>query len=133
MYDRLDSKEGEKVLCRLAEQRHRAGKDIQVRVMKDKKGNILISEESVLKRWKFSEIQRRSEVVEIVKWDIEHINKEKVRKAMWKMKNKRKWKGIPFWYFLVFVISFLFLFFFLYWPYLYGIGPYYVPVGTWKC
>ncbi|XP_069982118.1 uncharacterized protein [Penaeus vannamei] len=82
LYDRLDSKEGERDLCRLAEQRHRAGKDIQVRVMKDKKGNILISEESVLKRWKFSETQRRSEVVEIVNRDIEHINKEKGEMAI---------------------------------------------------
>lgn len=50
MYDRLESKEGEKDLYRLAEQRNRAGKDIQVRVMKDKSGNILTNEGSVLKR-----------------------------------------------------------------------------------
>lgn len=45
LYDRLESKEGEKDLYRLAEQRNRAG----VRVMKDKSGNILTNEESVLK------------------------------------------------------------------------------------
>ncbi|KAG2463133.1 CFDP2 protein, partial [Polypterus senegalus] len=51
LYERLDTKEGEKDLW--ATERDRAGKDVQqVRVMKDKDGNVLTSEESVLSRWK---------------------------------------------------------------------------------
>ncbi|XP_051782811.1 uncharacterized protein LOC127527635 [Erpetoichthys calabaricus] len=51
LYERLDTKEGEKDLYRLAIQIDRAGKDVQqVRVIKDKDGNILTSEESVLSR-----------------------------------------------------------------------------------
>ncbi|KAG2465922.1 CFDP2 protein, partial [Polypterus senegalus] len=53
LYERLDTKEGEKDLYQLARQRDRAGKDVQqVRVIKDKDGNVLTSEESVLSRWK---------------------------------------------------------------------------------
>ena len=37
----------------MVRQRDRAGKDVQqVRVMKDRDGNVLTSEESVLRRWK---------------------------------------------------------------------------------
>jgi hypothetical protein len=57
LYERLDTREGEKDLYRLARQRDRAGKDVlqlqlQVRVMKGKDGNVLTSEERVLGRWK---------------------------------------------------------------------------------
>ena len=53
LYARLETKEGEKDLYRLARQRDRAGKDVQhMRVMKDKNGNVMISSEAVLKRWK---------------------------------------------------------------------------------
>ena len=46
LYYRLDTKEGEKDLYRLAKQKNQAGKDAQqVRLIKD-------SEESVLRRWK---------------------------------------------------------------------------------
>ena len=52
LYEKLDTKEGEKDLYRLARQRDRAGKDVlQVRVIKDADGNVLTSEESVLRRW----------------------------------------------------------------------------------
>ena len=41
LYDRLDSKEGETDLYRLASQRDRDGKDVQqVRVIKDRDGNV---------------------------------------------------------------------------------------------
>ncbi|KAI5090479.1 hypothetical protein C0J45_19340 [Silurus meridionalis] len=51
LYVKLDTKEGEKYLYRLARQRDRAGKDVlQVRAIKDGDGNVLISEESVLRR-----------------------------------------------------------------------------------
>ncbi|KAK3513819.1 hypothetical protein QTP70_028868 [Hemibagrus guttatus] len=50
---RLDTREGEKDLYRLARQRDRDGKDVQqVRVIKDRDGRVLTSEESVQRRWK---------------------------------------------------------------------------------
>ena len=53
MYEKLDTKEGEKELYRLARQRDRAGKDVlQVRAIKDADGNVLTTEESVLRRWR---------------------------------------------------------------------------------
>ena len=49
----LDTKEGERILCRLARQRHQAGKVVQqVRMMKDKDGKVMTDEESVLRIWK---------------------------------------------------------------------------------
>ena len=51
LYARLETKEGEKELYRLARQRDRAGKDVQhVRVMKDENGNVMVSSEAMLKR-----------------------------------------------------------------------------------
>ena len=53
LYARLETKEGEKELYRLARQRNRAGKDVQhVRVIKDENGNVMVNLEAVLKRWK---------------------------------------------------------------------------------
>ncbi|KAK3515237.1 hypothetical protein QTP70_012252 [Hemibagrus guttatus] len=53
LYTRLDTREGEKDLYRLARQRDRDGKDVQqVRVVKDRDGRVLTSEESVQRRWK---------------------------------------------------------------------------------
>ncbi|KAK3538824.1 hypothetical protein QTP86_015948 [Hemibagrus guttatus] len=53
LYTRLDTREGEKDLYRLARQRDRDGKDVQqVRVIKDGDGRVLTSEESVQRRWK---------------------------------------------------------------------------------
>ena len=49
LYEELDSKEEENTLYRLARQRHQAGKDVQqVRMMKDKDGNVMTDEERVL-------------------------------------------------------------------------------------
>ena len=51
LYERLETKEGEKALYRLAKQRDRAGKDVlHVRIMKDKNGNVMVNLEAVLKR-----------------------------------------------------------------------------------
>ncbi|KAK3538426.1 hypothetical protein QTP86_001766 [Hemibagrus guttatus] len=53
LYTRLDTREGEKDLYRLARQRDRDGKDVQqVRVIKDRDGRVLTSEESVQRKWK---------------------------------------------------------------------------------
>ena len=49
LYARLETKEGEKELYRLARERDRVGKDVQhVRVIKDKKGNVMVNSEAVL-------------------------------------------------------------------------------------
>ena len=51
LYGRLETKEGEKELYRLARQRDRAGKDVlHVRVIKDENGNMMVNSEAVLKR-----------------------------------------------------------------------------------
>ena len=51
LYVRLEKKEGEKELYRLARQRGRRGKDVQhVRILKNKNGNVMINSEPVLKR-----------------------------------------------------------------------------------
>ena len=51
LYARLETKEGEKKLYRLARQRDRAGKDVQhVRVIKDENGNVMVNSEAILKR-----------------------------------------------------------------------------------
>ena len=43
LYPRLETKEGEKELYRLARQRDKAGKDVQhVRVIKDENGNMMV-------------------------------------------------------------------------------------------
>ncbi|MCJ8729266.1 hypothetical protein PDJAM_G00104150 [Pangasius djambal] len=53
LYTRLDTREGQKDLYRLARQRDRDGKDVQqVRVIKDRDGRVLTSAESVQRRWK---------------------------------------------------------------------------------
>ena len=53
LYARLETKEGEKELYRLARQRDTAGKNVQhVRVIKDENGNVMVNPEAVLKRWK---------------------------------------------------------------------------------
>ena len=53
LYARLEIKEGEKELYRLARKRFRTGKDAQhVRVIKDENGNVMLNSEAVLKRWK---------------------------------------------------------------------------------
>ena len=51
LYARLETKEGEKNLYRLARQRDKAGKDVQhVRVIKDENGDMMVNSEAVLKR-----------------------------------------------------------------------------------
>ena len=113
LYDRLDTEEGEKDLYRLARQRDRAGKDVQhVRVIKDADGNVLTSEESVLRRWKeyFEELMNRENERERRLNDVERVNQEvgeismnEVRMAMKKMKNGK------------------------------AVGPDNIPVEAWRC
>ena len=80
LYARLETKEGEKELYRLARQRDRAGKDVQhVRVIKDENGNVMVNSEAVLKRWKkyFEKLMNeennrdpRTEEAEVVKEEV---------------------------------------------------------------
>ncbi|KAK3569322.1 hypothetical protein QTP86_026824, partial [Hemibagrus guttatus] len=66
LYTRLDTREGQKDLYRLARQRDRDGKDVQqVRVIKDRDGRVLTSEES----------------------KVDKIRKDEVRKALKRMKS----------------------------------------------
>ncbi|KAK3525112.1 hypothetical protein QTP86_016485, partial [Hemibagrus guttatus] len=96
LYTRLDTKEGQKDLYRLARQRDRDGKDVQqVRVIKDRDGRVLTSEESVQRRWKeyFEELmneenerEKRVEGVNSVEQKVDKIRKDEVRKALKRMK-----------------------------------------------
>ncbi|KAK3536457.1 hypothetical protein QTP86_012613 [Hemibagrus guttatus] len=97
LYTRLDTREGEKDLYRLARQRDRDGKDVQqVRVIKDRDGRVLTSEESVQRRWKeyFEELmneenerEKRVEGVNSVEQEVDKIRKDEVRKALKRMKS----------------------------------------------
>ncbi|KAK3531759.1 hypothetical protein QTP70_028291 [Hemibagrus guttatus] len=97
LHTRLDTREGEKDLYRLARQRDRDGKDVQqVRVIKDRDGRVLTSEESVQRRWKeyFEELmneenerEKRVEGVNSVEQKVDKIRKDEVRKALKRMKS----------------------------------------------
>ncbi|KAK3561878.1 hypothetical protein QTP86_017458 [Hemibagrus guttatus] len=97
LYTRLDTREGEKDLYRIARQRDRDGKDVQqVRVIKDRDGRVLTSEESVQRRWKeyFEELmneenerEKRVEGVNSVEQKVDKIRKDEVRKALKRMKS----------------------------------------------
>ena len=79
LYARLETKEGEKELYRLARQRNRAGKDVQyVRVIKDENGNVMINSEAVLKRWKeyFEKLMNEENNREPRTEEAEVVNKE---------------------------------------------------------
>ncbi|KAK3568207.1 hypothetical protein QTP86_000216 [Hemibagrus guttatus] len=113
LYTRLDTREGEKDLYRLARQRDRDGKDVQqVRVIKDRDGRVLTSEESVQRRWKeyFEELmneenerEKRVEGVNSVEQKVDKIRKDEVRKALKRMKSGK------------------------------AFGPDDIPVEVWKC
>ncbi|KAK2902094.1 hypothetical protein Q8A73_011840 [Channa argus] len=113
LYARLDTKEGEVDLYRLARQRDRDGKDVQqVRVIKDKDGNVLTGARSVMGRWKeyFEELmneenerERRVEEVTGVEQEVAKISKSEVRRALKRMKSGK------------------------------AVGPDDIPVEVWKC
>ncbi|KAK3566596.1 hypothetical protein QTP86_001080 [Hemibagrus guttatus] len=113
LYTRLDTREGEKDLYRIARQRDRDGKDVQqVRVIKDRDGRVLTSEESVQRRWKkyFEELmneenerEKRVEGVNSVEQKVDKIRKDEVRKALKRMKSGK------------------------------AVGPDNIPVEVWKC
>ena len=114
LYNRLNTKGGEKELFRIAKQRDKSAKDIQhVRVIKDEQGRLITDEEEVVQRWKgyFENLMNtenprepRVEVAERNARDCERISNGEVRKAMRKMKSGKAvgpddipievWKGL---------------------------------------
>ncbi|KAK3523836.1 hypothetical protein QTP70_010447 [Hemibagrus guttatus] len=96
LYTRLDTREGED-LYRSDRQTDRDGKDVQqVRVIKDRDGRVLTSEDSVQRRWKeyFEELmneenekEKRVEGVNSVEQKVDKIRKDEVRKASKRMKS----------------------------------------------
>ena len=96
LYARLETKQGEKELYRLARQRNRAGKDVQhVRVKKDENGNVMVNSEVVLKRWKeyFEKLMNeennrepRTEEPEVVNEEVNCVSREEVKNAVRRMK-----------------------------------------------
>ena len=113
LYVRLETKEGEKELYRLARQRNRAGKDVQhVRVIKDENGNVIVNSEAVLKRWKeyFEKLMNeennrepRTEEAEVVNEEVNCVSTEELKNALRKMKKCK------------------------------AVGPDELPVEAWKC
>ena len=100
LYARLETKEGKKELYRLARQRDRAGKDVQhVRILKDKNGNVMVSLEAVLKRWKEyfekltneeNERKPRAEEVEVVNKEVNCLNRKEFKNALRMMKKIKR-------------------------------------------
>ncbi|XP_047495881.1 uncharacterized protein LOC125043688 [Penaeus chinensis] len=96
LYEKLDTKEREKYLFRLARQRDRNARDVQhVKRIKDTDGNILTGEKNILRRWKeyFEDLtnvvntrERRLEDEETGNQDVQENSREGVRKATRKMK-----------------------------------------------
>ena len=113
LYARLETKEGEKELYRLARQRDRARKNVQhVRVIKDENGNVMVNSETVLKRWKkyFKKLineennrEPRKEEAEVVNEEANCVSREKVKNALRRMKKGK------------------------------AVGPDELPVEVWKC
>ena len=113
LYARLETKEGEKELYRLARQRDRAGKDVQdVRVIKDENGTMMVNSEAVLKRWKeyFEKLmneennrESRTEKPEVVNEEVNCVSREEVKNALRRMKKGK------------------------------AVGPDELPVDVWKC
>ena len=96
LYHKLETEAGQKELYRLAKQRERAGKDVQlVKVIKDENG-VLLSSEDVRRRWKNyfeklmneeNERKRRENGGETVSSHVRRITKDEVKAAMKRMKH----------------------------------------------
>ena len=113
LYARLETKEGEKELYRLARQRDRTGKNVQhMRVIKDENGNVMVNSEAVLKRWKeyFEKLinkennrDPRTEEAEVVNEEVNCVSREEVKNALRRIKKGK------------------------------AVGPDEFPVEVWKC
>ena len=100
LYARLETKEGEKELYRLARQKDRAGKHIQhVRVIKNENVNVMVNLEAVLKRWKeyFEKLMNeennrdpRTKEPEVVNEEVNCVSREEVKNALRRMKKVKR-------------------------------------------
>ena len=100
LYARLETKEGEKELYKLARQRDRTGEYVQhMRVINDEYGNVMVNSEAVLKRWKeyFEKLMNeennrdsRTEEAEVVNKEVNCISREKVKNAQRRMKKVKR-------------------------------------------
>ena len=96
LYEKLETKEGENEVFKIAKQRNRQSKGVQqVRVIKSKIGEILMKEEKVKQRWKeyFDNLlnqenprERRETRTEGRERDVKDISGEEVRTGLKKMK-----------------------------------------------
>ena len=88
LYKKLETKEGENEVFKIAKQRNSQSKDVQqVRVIKSKIGEILMEEEKVKQRWKYLDNllkhenprERRETRTEGKERDMEDISGKEVR------------------------------------------------------
>ena len=96
LYARLETKEGEKELYRLTRQRNRAGKNVQdVRIIKDENSYVIISSETMLKRWKdyFEKLMNeendrepKTEEAELVNKEVNCVSREELKNALRRVK-----------------------------------------------
>ena len=83
-------------MYRLARQRDRSGKDVQhVRVIKYENGNVMVTSEAVLKRWKeyFEKLMNeennrdhRTEEAEVVNEEVNYVSRKEVKNALRRIK-----------------------------------------------
>ena len=102
LYEKLETKEGENDVFKIAKQRNRQSKDVQqVKVIKSKTGEILMKEEKVKQRWKeyFDNLlnhensrEKRETRTEGRERDVEDISGEEARTGLRK-KKKGKAQG----------------------------------------
>ena len=98
LHARLETKEGEKKLYRLARQRDRAGKDVQnMRVINDENGNVMVNLEAVLNRWKeyFEKLMNEennrdpsTKKAGVVNEEVNYVSKKEVKNAL--KKNEKR-------------------------------------------
>ena len=96
LYEKLETKEGENEVFKIAKQRNRQSKDVQhVRVIKSKTGEILMEEEKVKRRWKeyFDNLlnhensrERRETRREVKERVVENISGKEIRTGLRKTK-----------------------------------------------
>ena len=96
LYEKLETKQGENEVFKIAKQINRQSKDVQqVRIIKSKTGEILMEEEKVKQRWKeyFDNLlnhenprERRETRTEGRERNVEDISGEEVRTGLRKMK-----------------------------------------------
>ena len=95
VYRELEADEAITMVCRIADQRDQATKDVhQIRMVKDSAGSVLTSEEEVLKRWKDyfealmnveNPIERREEEPPLINSSVHIVTRDEFKTALQKM------------------------------------------------